>query len=125
VLIGFVLLLAGFLGFRIYLDRQYVPKPQREDGPRAAEVLDRMDPNTADLATLSLLPGLGEKRAREIVAYRDEFHRTRPEGVPFQTQEDLLKVRGIGVSMVENLSPYLVFPNPPPLPSTSQPASAQ
>jgi competence ComEA-like helix-hairpin-helix protein len=110
VLVGFVLLLAGFLAFRLYGDRQYVPRPQRGDGARAAEVLDRVDPNVADLATLSLLPGLGEKRAREIVGYREEFGRTRPNEVAFERREDLLKVNGIGVSMVENLSPYLVFP---------------
>ncbi len=116
VLAGFVLLLAGFLGFRLSWDRQHVPRPQRDEGQRAAEVLDRVDPNSADLATLSLVPGLGEKRAREIVAYRDEFHRTRPNEVAFEKQEDLLKVSGIGVSMVENLAPYLMFPTTKPSP---------
>jgi competence ComEA-like helix-hairpin-helix protein len=115
VLVTFILIFAAFLAFRIYWDRNYVARPQREDAPRAAEVLDRIDPNTADLATLSILPGLGEKRAKEIIAYRDEFHRTRPNEVPFRTQEDLLKVKGMGVSMMENLSPYLSFPSTQPV----------
>ena len=39
----------------------------------------------------------------------------RPGETPFNSKEDLLKVKGLGVSVVENVSPYLEFP-------TSQPA---
>ncbi len=112
VLIVFVLIFAGFLAWQTWFDRQFVTNPQTGEGPRSAELLDRVDPNTAPLAELSLVPGLGQKRAREILAYRREFFRTRPHAIPFEREEDLLKVKGIGVTVLENLKPYLVFPPP-------------
>lgn len=118
VLIAFVLILAAFLGWQIWSDRQLVPNPQTAPSPRSAELPGRVDPNTATLAELSLLPGLGRKRASEIVAYRREFFRTRPQGIPFQRDQDLLKVNGVGVSVLEDLEPYLAFPA-----STTQPTT--
>jgi hypothetical protein len=112
VLIAFVLLFAGFLAWQTWSNRRFVPNPQSDEPPRNPQLLDRIDPNTATLAELSLLPGLGQKRAREILDYRKEFFRTRPHGIPFERDQDLLKVTGIGVGILENLKPYLAFPGP-------------
>lgn len=51
--------------------------------------------NTADVATLASLNGIGESKAQAIVAYRDE-------NGPFQSVEDLASVKGIGARTVEN-----------------------
>ncbi|MBE0485482.1 ComEA family DNA-binding protein [Marinobacter sp.] len=51
--------------------------------------------NTADVAVLASLNGIGESKAQAIVAYRDE-------NGPFQSVEDLANVRGIGARTVEN-----------------------
>ncbi|HEX8523868.1 MAG TPA: helix-hairpin-helix domain-containing protein [Tepidisphaeraceae bacterium] len=110
ILATFVLLLGAFLAFRLHHDRQLITNPQTGDGPRAAELVTHVDPNTAPLSNLALIPGLGEKRAKAIIDYRDTFRATRPKEKPFQTPMDLLKVKGMGVSMVENVSPYMVFP---------------
>jgi DNA uptake protein ComE-like DNA-binding protein len=114
VLITLILLMCGYLLVRLAFTSKYVSDPQPAQGARAAELQDKIDPNIADAQTLALLPNLGEKRAREIVAYREEFHRTRPGKVPFQSPDDLLKVKGIGVSAVESLTPYLSFPTTQP-----------
>jgi comEA protein len=45
--------------------------------------------NTADVATLEQLPGIGEVRAQAIVNYRNA-------NGPFNTIEDILNVKGIG-----------------------------
>ena len=52
--------------------------------------------NTATQEELMLLYGVGEIRAKEIIA-----HRTKQ---PFQKPEDLMKVNGIGVSVYANLA---------------------
>ncbi len=84
--------------------------PQPEAGPRAADLADRVDPNTAEWESLAALPTLGEKRAKAIVAYREKYKPRQPGDVPFHVPEDLIVVRGIGFAMVNNLSPYLCFP---------------
>ena len=61
--------------------------------------------NTADIYELTLLPGIGEGRARDIIAYRNEYGKfTRPE--------DLLKIRGIGEATLEGILPYIIFEDP-------------
>jgi len=60
---------------------------------------------------LAILPELGEKHARAIVAYRARYRADHPDGrPPFVELNDLLKVNGVGVAMLENLEPYLSFP---------------
>ena len=55
-------------------------------GMLEGEVLDL---NTAPAEDLTRLPGIGEKRAEDIVAWREEHG-------PFQKVEELLRVPGIG-----------------------------
>ena len=94
------------------LHRVTIPDPQPPVGTRAAELQDRVDPNTADADTLAALPTLGAKRAAEIVHYR-QTHRDEP----FRSGRDLLKLKGIGVATTQNIEPFLMF-------STTAPARA-
>lgn len=57
------------------------------DGDQIAP--ERVNINTADEARLTLLPGVTPRRARSILAYREEHG-------PFAERPELLKVRGIG-----------------------------
>ena len=52
--------------------------------------------NEASWEELALLPGIGNKRAEDIVAYRELYG-------PFQSVEDILKVSGIGTSIFEEI----------------------
>ena len=107
-----LLLLA--LTLRYALNPAYVPSIQPPGGARSAELASRLDPNSADWQALSAIPSLGEKRAREIVAYRDKVHAADSSRVVFRTADDLARVRGIGKATVENLRPYLLFPGSDP-----------
>src|SRR5438270_6725095 len=101
-----ILLLAIFLLVLVFgyiRNRAYVPVPQPSRGMRADELASRVDPNTADWQTLAAIPMLGEKRAREIVAYRDHLRVRDGADVVFKEPHDLLRIRGIGLSMIENL----------------------
>jgi len=61
-----------------------------------------IDPNTADAATLTRLPGIGPVTAARIVAYRDEHG-------PFADAGALLAVPGVGPATLEAVRPFLTF----------------
>ncbi|MDB4985435.1 MAG: helix-hairpin-helix motif [Myxococcaceae bacterium] len=59
-----------------------------------------IDPNFATPAELELLPGVGPRLAREIVALRERVG-------PFRTLSALRKVRGIGAKTLAKMAPLL------------------
>ena len=77
-----------------------------EEGARPDSLLpgEVIDINTADVYDLQRLPGIGEKRALDIVAYRKEHG-------PFQTVDALTEVSGIGPVILENLRAYVTAGN--------------
>ncbi|MBO5502938.1 MAG: helix-hairpin-helix domain-containing protein [Lachnospiraceae bacterium] len=56
--------------------------------------------NTADAALLTQIPGVGESKAKSIIAYRDEHG-------PFKSTEDLMKVSGIAAASFEKMRDYI------------------
>ena len=60
---------------------------------------EKINLNTADSYDLQRLPGIGEKRAEDIIAYREEHG-------PFQTVDELDEVSGIGSGILEGLREY-------------------
>lgn len=60
-----------------------------------------VDINTADMEELMSLPGIGEARARDILAYRDS-------NGDFEQKEDLQKVPGIKENMYERLQDRII-----------------
>lgn len=67
-----------------------------EPKPRISGVVNL---NHATAAQLDLLPGVGEKAAKLIIAYRAQQ--------PFKRIEDLVKVKGFGKKRFEKLRPHL------------------
>ena len=61
----------------------------------------QIDINTADWSELVVLPDIGPAIAQRII---DD----RAAGGPFQSPDDLLRVRGIGPKTLEGLRPYLL-----------------
>ena len=85
------------------------------DSTDPAEVPDRQLPetdidiinvNTATVAELTKLPGIGESKATEIVNYRNEYGR-------FTSAEDLLNVNGIGKTLLEKIRLYITTESQP------------
>jgi hypothetical protein len=90
---------------------------------RATQI--KINPNTAEWWELGELPGIGEVKARAIVAYREAFRgaalaaNPRVEPPPaFKKPEDLAQVKGIGPATVEKMRPMLIFDGPVVPPSS-------
>ena len=73
--------------------------PAEESHPDSLLPGEVIDVNTADAYELQRLPGIGEKRAQDIIAYREEYG-------PFQTVDELTEVSGIGPVILEGLREY-------------------
>lgn len=82
------------------------------------------DPNTADLAALLRIPGMTDKTAEAILAYR-ESRQVGPGEVVFQRFEDLAAVKvgrsRIAKSTLERLRPFLRFPEDAQHPPSDNP----
>ena len=59
-----------------------------------------IDLNTADLAALESVPGIGKSLSQRILTFREK-------NGPFQSVDDLLKVQGVGEKSIQKLRPYL------------------
>jgi competence protein ComEA len=79
-------------------EQVYVPVAGEEPPPEAAgEQGGLIDLNTADVAELETLPGLGPELAGRIVEWREQNGR-------FASVDDLLNVTGIGAKTVSGLA---------------------
>ncbi|MBM6926255.1 ComEA family DNA-binding protein [Pseudoflavonifractor phocaeensis] len=83
------------------------PKPAASVSPAASssptvptESGGLVDLNTATAEELMTLPGIGEKRAADIIADREA-------NGPFRMPEDLTRVSGIGEGILEGLLEYV------------------
>ena len=94
-----LIILACLTGYIIF--RLSFPNPAlavlREPGKPYEYVIDI---NEADWIHWMLLPGVGEKLAKKIIAYRTEHG-------PFLSIDDLLNVNGIGNITLDKLKPHL------------------
>ena len=63
-----------------------------------------LDPNTAPVDSLELLPGIGRVLADRIVEYRQQHL--------FEREIDITEVHGIGPKLYEQLQPYLCIRKP-------------
>jgi len=62
----------------------------------------KINMNTASIADIELLPGVGPGLARRIVEYRELVGK-------FRSPEDLKSVKGIGEKKLEVIRPFLKF----------------
>lgn len=63
---------------------------------------DKIELNSADLTELMKLPGIGEKRAGDIIRLREKKGR-------FEAPEDLLEIAGISEKLLENIYDLLII----------------
>ncbi len=93
---GSLLHLAGYEGKREVEQAQADSLSQM----LAIEVQLKIDIREASLRELTALPGIGDKRATDIIAYREEHG--------FNNVNELIKIRGIGEKTYQRIYPSLV-----------------
>ncbi len=71
----------------------YIPQVEEEQP-------QKINLNRAEVWLLKALPGIGETRARAIIAYREQYG-------PFHNINELIKVEGIGVTTYDKIK-YLI-----------------
>ena len=105
VTLAFAVILAGIYGYRNYFAPEIrveypadnsVPVIQQPDSPA------RIDINTATVEEMSTLPGIGEKLAQRIAAYR-LVHGS------FTSLEELLNIEGIGSGKLKAILDYITI----------------
>lgn len=77
----------------------YAPADER---PFFAQLGEGININTAAAAELSVLPGVGEKRAQAIIEYREAHG-------PFASREEIMEVSGIGPGIFADIEDLIVL----------------
>ena len=72
--------------------------------PAQLPAMVKMDLNLATTEELTIIPGIGESTAKNIIEYRNKIGR-------FYKIEDLLNVKGIGKKQLEEISKYATVAN--------------
>lgn len=86
-------------------DGQYVKIPTEEEFLEQEHAIleaqdGLIDINTASVAEFCTLPGIGENKANQIIAYRDANGR-------FSSKEDLMKISGIKEGTYKKIETYI------------------
>lgn len=79
--------------------RQQAQPAERPEAPGMLEG-EVLNLNTAPVADLTRLPGVGEKKAKAIVIWRESHG-------GFSAVEEILNVDGIGEKILEDINPYV------------------
>jgi len=74
------------------IDVNYIEQPEENNNDNTTKI----NINTASVDELVLLTGIGEAKAKSIIAYREKN--------PFYTVEDIKKVSGIGEKLYNNIA---------------------
>ena len=92
----------GEVGLDIPRDRkaQFEPKVVKKYETVCNELDKKISINEADLDLMITLPGIGEEKAKTIIAYRNEHG-------PFEKIEDIMNVSGIGEKLFEKIKDYI------------------
>lgn len=75
---------------------------ERMDKSKATDPQGKIDLNTADAKSLTLLKGIGEKRAEAIIKYREA-------NGSFKSVEELTKVKGISKKVIDDNREHLTI----------------
>jgi comEA protein len=77
-------------------DLEFKQKSSNEPSPESLQEITSININTATIEELSLLDGIGESLAGEIISFREQSG-------GFKKPEDIMKVKGIGKGKFEKI----------------------
>ena len=103
---GWVLRGEGTEPLRVESQRRLEVTVSALPAPEAKEEREPVNLNTAGVEELMTLPGIGEKRAADIIADREE-------NGPFRFVEEITRVKGIGEETLAELIDYVTVEEEP------------
>lgn len=77
-------------------DLTFAETTSKEPSPESLQEITSININTASVEELSILDGIGESLAAEIISYREQSG-------GFKKPEDIMKVKGIGKGKFEKI----------------------
>ncbi len=83
---------------------------------------EKINPNSARVASLIRLPQIGLARARAITVYRENARIEAGDSNPFHCPDDLQRINGIGPKTVAGITDCLEFGSPDETASLEKPA---
>lgn len=97
-----ILILIAFVGLSVsvFAAPHHAKSVHRARDVHAQQVVDKVNINSAEVSALQAVKGIGPKKAEAIVAYRQSHG-------PFNSINDLTKVKGIGEKRLSKISQYL------------------
>ena len=108
LILWLILLITGiFLFLQTHVQSYYPDK--HENMGNIIEINEKINPNTADWPSLARLPGIGVKRAKDIINYRNKQNLYDNTSTVFTDYTDLAKINGIGKITCDNIRGYLIF----------------
>lgn len=84
-----------------YLNQVEVKQANEGTKSKGSDSKLQVNINTADIDGLCQIPGIGETKAKNIIAYREEHGK-------FQVVDDIMNVTGIGEKTFEKIKHYLI-----------------
>lgn len=88
---------------------QTIPKSMLITSQKISELKSTINPNNTSWASLARLPGFGRQKARNLIKYRQQYKAANNQKNPFNSAEDLQKVKGIGPKTVDKIRKYITF----------------
>ena len=103
-----ILIFLGLLLSIFFAAGKFHKQQPAADGSKI-RLADGINPNTAAVASLVRLPGIGRVKADAIVSYRQKFSAAGEDAKAFKDDNDLDNVSGIGAKTVESIKGLLEF----------------
>ena len=104
-MMSILLLAAVWLGWESAKSRIEFADQPLANSLRVRDATDRIDPNTASLASMLRLRGIGRVKAGDIIEYRNSHG---PNA--FRTIGDLMQIHGIKEGTIHNIATDLSLP---------------
>ena len=104
---AFVISAVSAFCFAIYFSPNLI-EINSDSSEAMLQIVNYINPNTAEVESLIRLPDIGFSRAEAIIEYRNSFVSNNGR-TAFKTPDDLQNVTGIGPKTVQNVKELLEF----------------
>lgn len=96
-----IMMIVFFALLGLIVEKERVAPEEKKEITKPRTIKFPVDINKAEITALEALPGIGRKKAEEIVLFRNT-------NGPFEKPEDIMKVSGIGKSTFDKIKDKII-----------------